>query len=150
MPFGLDELRPAITKTTKLHTFEWNISSQSNKSNRMTSWYKNISSITVCEQIHRMPVFSSQIGPWMQSYLSLARISCWTNNLGVGMDFYVCISVVSVTGDVLTLTHCGRDKSAAMSQTTLSNALSWMKIFEFRYNFGLITNVFMRHSASIS
>ena len=40
----------------------------------------------------------------MQSSLSLARISCWTNNLGVGTDFYVFISVVSVIGDVLTLT----------------------------------------------
>ena len=29
-------------------------------------------------------------------FLWLARISCWTNNLGVGMDIYVCISVVSV------------------------------------------------------
>ena len=40
----------------------------------------------------------------MQSSLSLARISCWTNNLCVDTDFYVCISVVSVIGDILTLT----------------------------------------------
>ena len=30
------------------------------------------------------------------------------------------------------LTHWGRDKMAAFSQTTLSNAFSWMKILEFR------------------
>ena len=31
-----------------------------------------------------------------------------------------------------TLTHWGRDKMAAFSQTTLSNAFSWMKKLEFR------------------
>ena len=31
-----------------------------------------------------------------------------------------------------TLTHLGRDKMPAFSQTTLSNAFSWMKILEFR------------------
>ena len=35
----------------------------------------------------------------------------------------------------LGLTHWGRDKMAAISQTTLSNAFSWMKIFEFRLKF---------------
>ena len=33
------------------------------------------------------------------------------------------------------LTHWGRDKMAAISQTTLSNAFSWMKMFEFRLKF---------------
>ena len=33
------------------------------------------------------------------------------------------------------LTHCGRDKMAAVSQTTLSKAFSWMKILEFRLRF---------------
>ena len=32
----------------------------------------------------------------------------------------------------LSLTHWGRDKMAAVSQTTLSNAFSWMKIHQFR------------------
>ena len=34
-----------------------------------------------------------------------------------------------------TLTHWGRDKMAAVSQTTLSNAFSWMKMLEFRLRF---------------
>ena len=34
-----------------------------------------------------------------------------------------------------TLTHWGRDKMAAFSQTTLSNAFSWMKMLEFRFKF---------------
>ena len=33
------------------------------------------------------------------------------------------------------LTHWGRDKMASVSQTTFSNAFSWMKIFEFRLKF---------------
>ena len=33
------------------------------------------------------------------------------------------------------LTHWGRDKMAAISQTTLSNAFSWKKILEFRLKF---------------
>ena len=33
------------------------------------------------------------------------------------------------------LTHWGRDKMDAISQTTFSSAFSWMKIFEFRWKF---------------
>ena len=33
------------------------------------------------------------------------------------------------------LTHWGRDKMDAISQTTFSNAFSWMKMFEFRLQF---------------
>ena len=35
----------------------------------------------------------------------------------------------------LKLTHWGRDNMAAISQTTLSNAFSWMKMLEFRLKF---------------
>ena len=37
--------------------------------------------------------------------------------------------------DSLRLTHWGRDKMAAISQTTLSNAFSWMKMLECRLKF---------------
>ena len=36
---------------------------------------------------------------------------------------------------LIQLTHWGQDKMDAISQTTLSNAFSWMKIFEFGLNF---------------
>ena len=36
---------------------------------------------------------------------------------------------------VIPLTHWGRDKMAAISQTTLSNAFSWIKMLEFRLGF---------------
>ena len=41
------------------------------------------------------------------------------------------------------LTHCGRDKMAANSQTTLSNAFSWMKISEFwlKFHWSLFVSV---------
>ena len=37
--------------------------------------------------------------------------------------------------DTEPLTHWGRDKMDTISQTILSNAFSWMKIFEFRLKF---------------
>ena len=36
---------------------------------------------------------------------------------------------------LLGLTHWGRDKMAAILQTTFSNAFSWMKIYKFRLRF---------------
>ena len=36
---------------------------------------------------------------------------------------------------ILFLTHWGRDKMAAISQTTFSNAFSWMKMYIFRLKF---------------
>ena len=35
----------------------------------------------------------------------------------------------------LLLTHWGRDKMAAISQTTFSNTFSWLKMYEFRLRF---------------
>ena len=35
----------------------------------------------------------------------------------------------------LSLTHWGRDKMAAISQTIFSNAFSWIKMYEFRLSF---------------
>ena len=50
----------------------------------------------------------------------------------------VCYDIVHMTGvmDLHNyLTHWGRDKMAAISQTTFSNAFSSMKMFEFRLQF---------------
>ena len=43
----------------------------------------------------------------------------------------------------LSLTHWGRDKMAVVSQTTLSNAFSWMKMLEFpvRFHWSLFLKV---------
>ena len=48
----------------------------------------------------------------------------------------------------ITLTHWGRDKMAAISQTTLSNAFSWMTMLEFRIKFHW--SLFIRVQLTIS
>ena len=40
-----------------------------------------------------------------------------------------------ITMQKIILTHWGRDKMAAIFQTTLSNAFSWMKMYKFRLRF---------------
>ena len=42
---------------------------------------------------------------------------------------FVCCPSLNV------LTHLPLDKMAAISQTTFSNAFSWMKMLEFRFSF---------------
>ena len=42
------------------------------------------------------------------------------------------------------LTHRARDKMAAITQTMFSNALSWMKIFEFRLKFHLSLSLMLQ------
>ena len=51
------------------------------------------------------------------------------------------------TGWVNSLTHWGRDKMAAVSQKTLSNIFSWMKMLEFRLRFHL--SLFLRVQLTI-
>ena len=46
------------------------------------------------------------------------------------------------------LTHWGRDKMATIFQTTLSNAFSWMKMYEFRLRFH--RSLFLRFQLTIS
>ena len=84
--------------------------------------------------------------------------SVWDNNVKVNsnyicvvfklmmpIDIFWCIwSIYCVPFTILhvwhannssQLTHWGRDKMAAVSQTTLSDAFSWMKMLEFRLRF---------------
>ena len=56
---------------------------------------------------------------------------------------WYCLDVVNVSPSsvfinsflYVSLTHWGRDKMAAISQTTFSSAFSWMKIYKFRLGF---------------
>ena len=92
---------------------------------------------------------------WQPSYLSLYVLTHWIilnaspatvlepfkGNVNI-YRLLIAIQVnpaetdAEVSGKILNeetiLTHWGRDKMAAFSQTTLSNAFSWMKILEFR------------------
>ena len=54
---------------------------------------------------------------------------------------------VKQPGQARLLTHWGRDKMDAISQTTFSNAFSWMKMFEFRLKFHW--NMFLRVQSTI-
>ena len=54
------------------------------------------------------------------------------NMLNVYIRWCVLLWLVQVD---VSLTHLGRDKMAAVSQTTLSNAFSWMNMLEFRLRF---------------
>ena len=88
-------------------------------------------------------LYTSKTGyQYIESGFSLAYVIA----LGWWGRTYVClpwswqhISTQSLTvskhADIHVLTHWGRDKMDAISQTTLSNAFSWMKMCEFRLRF---------------
>ena len=72
------------------------------------------------KKIHRWSVDPPPIASVMRSFnvfLLLAWISSWTNN------------------PLADLTHLSLDKMAAISQTTFSNASSWMRTFVFWFEF---------------
>ena len=52
-------------------------------------------------------------------------------HMGMYTHWHNCMNPWSYSS----LTHWGRDKMAAIWQTTFSNASSWMKIYEFRFRF---------------
>ena len=54
-----------------------------------------------------------------------------SNNWSVWYSYY-CIFKVLITTELSDLTHWGRDKMDANSQTIFSNAFSWMKMFQLR------------------
>ena len=47
----------------------------------------------------------------------------------------ICSSELVHRRSIVPLTHWGRDKMAAVSQTMFSNAFSWMKMYAFRLKF---------------
>ena len=89
---------------------------------------------------------------WTPRYFSIdssggkskhATSSNATANKIVGCIAWMCVkkcSEIVISGQAwvyheTALTHWRRDKMAAVSQTTLSNAFSWMKMLEFRLRF---------------
>ena len=53
---------------------------------------------------------------------------------GWGISYETAVKLMSLPVDFtdVELTHWGRDKMTAISQTTFANAFSWMKMFELR------------------
>ena len=111
-------------------------------------WHRNI-------QINNMTIdinknfWHVRIPTWM-SYQSLSRFLC---NISRSNSVLSASAAVLVThsccscascdaqltdlpqGGERPLTHWGRDKIAAISQTTFSNAFYWMKMYEFWFRF---------------
>ena len=88
--------------------------------------------------VNNIPVLV-QIMAWHQSddkslsesmLVSLLMHICVTRSQWVNMMVLMWLCVF-----VMILTHWGRDKMVTISQTTLSNPFSWMKMFEFRLKF---------------
>ena len=59
----------------------------------------------------------------------------WYINISHNNHVRVFVSWQAAFAVTSELTHWGRDKMAAIFQTTFSNAFSWIKMFEFRLNF---------------
>ena len=100
--------------------------------------------------IHRSPVNSPHKGQWrgaLMFTLICVWINDWVNNREAGdLRCYRAHYdvIVIIRKDVFErakpstgtcLTHWGRDKMAAFSQMTFSNAFSSLKMFEFRLQF---------------
>ena len=66
-------------------------------------------------------------GSWWPGSLRRQGISCY----GILTMYSLNIPVSAPEG----LTHWGRDKMDAISQTTFSNQFSWMKMYEYRFKF---------------
>ena len=69
--------------------------------------------------------------------LSFVPMNWVVIDLGNGLPYVSCqgFTWTNTYSLSMTLTHWGREKMAAIFQTTFSNAFSWMKIYEFRLNF---------------
>ena len=81
---------------------------------------------------------SDKFENWLlyDKYSRLINTNCIAQN---GASFVVCY----IHSNLRTLNQqmelfWGRDKMAAITQTTLSNAFSWMKMLEFRLKFQLV------------
>ena len=89
--------------------------------------------VSVIAALHVNQTLSSISQIW---YYSLVPNQITVANLNVYIDYrrFPCTFVYH-TQHSPTLTHWFRDKMAAVSQTTHSNAFSWMKMLEFQLRF---------------
>ena len=69
-------------------------------------------------------------------------------NDGMGADEVDQATGVRTEGYIEDLTHWGRDKMAAIFQTTFLNVFSWMKMYEFRLGFHW--NLFLEVQLTVS
>ena len=83
------------------------------------------------------------LGNWSITWYIPRKYKCWVIIWEVPWNRNLCLYNYSTPyWSRLTLTHWGRNKMAAISQTTFSNTFSWMKMYEFWLKFNL--NLFLR------
>ena len=76
------------------------------------------------EMIYRLPLCS------LQPDVNIKPVA-----LGYNREYNISQIRIPLQQQHVTLTHWGRDKMAAISQTTLSSTFSWKKMSEFRLKF---------------
>ena len=102
-----------------------------------------------CYEVLSMFDHFHPLQPWMVYFCPLAR-PLWNQIYGFGLLTTLILSHQAMFvkdcdqwGKSM-LTHSGRDKMAAVLQTTLSNAFSWIKMLEFHWS------LFLRFQLTIS
>ena len=86
--------------------------------------HQSSESLAFVRGIHRWPVDSPHKRPITRKMFPFDDVIMWR-------EYVTCMDVKTWKH----LTHWGRDKMDAISQTTFSNTFSWMKMFEFWLNF---------------
>ena len=129
-------------------TYAWYLSPQDNFSQTVSSQaaclWSSITGLSIYSRVVQQQYIIQQGPPGRQWWLYYTpwQITCTSSSemgrrgeqlLGVVTLQMLCVLHDLHLGPVLT--HWGRDKMDAISQTTFSNAFSWMKMHKFRLGF---------------
>ena len=91
--------------------------------------FRNVSFLTLLKSSHVIRNL------WRHLYHYNQHCAWWLQksnySWSISVQWWVSSCPVYIWGRYLT--HWGRDKMAGISQTTLSNSFSWMKMLEFRF-----------------
>ena len=120
--------------------------------------HQNSASLAFVQGIHQSPVNSPHKGPVMRKMFPFHNVIMETVHQWKSQDFTYDNKYIRLHDDSTffswttcrvnsLLTHWGRDKMAAIFQTTFSNAFSRMKMCEFRLRFHWI--LFLRFELMI-
>ena len=99
--------------------------------------HQSSASLAFVRGIHRRPVNSPHNGPVTRKMFPFDDVIMNMCTVPLWCFVVVWLGHPHISGFLhwLTLTHWGRDKMAAIFQTTFSNAFSWMKMYQFRLKF---------------
>ena len=105
-----------------------------------TLWYVNVNSLD--PEVWGSNLYFSNVNwqllswlfIWNMPKLNAGRLHEWLVNIAYDSTKSLPEAIVT-TSKAVNLTHWGRDKMAAIFQTTFSNAFSSVKMYEFRLRF---------------